>query len=170
MRHTLDHSAILDRAATHDATPFDDRLFASGLDVARSAAAGDVLVGQRRCESWHLDRDGRFVCGTRGTVLDSLANWANDPRRLVDAFLNGRSAGACSPTWVVVDERLAQSFEDAHPPGELDVEHFMRLRRQLDVAGITLVDAVIFDDQRHWWSINELLTGQMQWATRKAAA
>ncbi len=67
-------------------------------------------------------------------------------------------------------DRSAAAGEDARPPGERDVEQFIRLRRQLDVDGITLVDAVIFDDQRHWWSINELLTGQMKWATRKAAA
>lgn len=139
-----------------------DRTFADAVDVARFAEEGGVLVGQSRCESWHLDPVGRWVCGTRGTMCDSLDQWAADPHRLLRAYLEGRVAGSCTPRWVIVDER-PQWETDPTTPTEADVEQFLRLRRQLAVAGITLVDAVIFDDRLHWWSICELVTGSTRW-------
>ena len=42
----------------------------------------------------------------------------------------------------------------------------MRLRYQLEVAGIRLLDAVIFDGGNRWWSMCELLTGSSTWNDR----
>ena len=113
-----------------------------------------------------LGRDGRFVCGTNGTALDSLRAWACDPERLVQSFLEFRRQGTCTPDWVVVDERPARYPGNDPAPSEADVEHFMRLRYQLDVVGLRLLDAVIFDGERRWWSMCELLTGTTRWNDR----
>jgi len=142
------------------------RPFLCADDVAQCAVEGGILTGQRRTQSWHLARDGQFTCGTRATCSDSLADWAAQPNRLIEAFLDGRAEGSCSPIWVVIDERPLGLTDPCEPPGEHDAEQYLRLQRQLEVAGITLVDAVVFDDQRHWWSMCELLTGTTAWSAR----
>jgi hypothetical protein len=168
MRHILD----LPQSSPIPCAPPDlnvaDRPFFCADDVAQFAVEGGILTGQRRTHSWHLDRDGRFTCGTRAKFSDSLADWAAQPNRLIEAFLEGRPERSCSPIWVVIDERPSGREDPCGTPGECDVEQYLRLQRQLEVAGITLVDAVAFDDQRHWWSMCELLTGTTAWSARPA--
>ncbi len=175
MRHVLDvpsHSPIPGPAlpGPFQVPDIADRSFLCADDVADFAVAGGVLTGSRRTESWHLDRTGHFTCGTRATMSDSLAAWALDPHRLIEAFIDGRPERTCSPLWVIVEERPSSGVERCDPPGEQDAEQYLRLRRQLEVAGITLLDAVFFDDRRHWWSMCELLTGSTAWSRRSAAA
>lgn len=158
MAHTLDRSTRIT-----DSLGLADHRFQDALDVARLAEHAPLLTGSANCESWHLDRDGRFVCGTNGTALDSLRGWAHDPERLVHTFLRFREQGTCTPDWVIIDERQPGGPGDGPAPSEADVEHFVRLRRQLEVAGIRLMDAVIFDGGSRWWSICELLTGSTNW-------
>jgi len=31
------------------------------------------------------------------------------------------------------------------------------------VRGINLIDAMVFDDDGHWWSLHELTTGSLAW-------
>ena len=170
MRHVLDlpTSSPIPKPAVFP--EIAGRSFSSAHDVARYAVDGGILSGDRRTHSWHLDRTGEFTCGTRATVCDSLESWSAHPKRLIDAFLTARPALTCSPHWVVIDERPTSGFDACSPPGEHDAEQFLRLRRQLEVAGITLMDAVIFDDQRQWWSMCELLTGSAEWKRPAAAA
>lgn len=158
MAHTLDRSVPVD-----DELGIDDFEFHDARDVARFAERAPLLTGAPNCASWHLGRDGRFSCGTNGTALDSMREWAVEPERLVQTFLEFRKQGTCTPDWIVVDERPPG---DAPEPGEADVEHFMRLRYQLEVAGIRLMDAVIFDGGDRWWSMCELLTGTTTWNDR----
>ncbi|MEP1122917.1 MAG: hypothetical protein ABJH68_03385 [Ilumatobacter sp.] len=161
MAHTLDRSVpVDDRIGIHDLE------FREAGDVARFAELAPLLTGEANCESWHLDRDGHFACGTNGTALDSLRDWAMDPERLVRTFLEFRRQGTCTPDWVIVDERPPRRPCEDPSPNEADVRHFMRLRRQLEVAGIRLMDAVIFDGGSQWWSMCELLTGTTVWNDR----
>ena len=142
-----------------------DHRFHDALDVVAYAEVGGIVSGERRCSSWHLDRDGRFACGTRATLCDSLAEWADDPERLVRAFIAARRDGGCASRWVIIDER-GPVDGPCSLPGEEDAEQFLRLRRQLEVVGIRLLDAVIFDGANRWWSMSELLTGSTRWEAR----
>lgn len=161
MAHTLDQSiAVDDQLSIHD---FE---FRDATHVARFAERASLLTGAANCESWHLGRDGRFSCGTNGTALDSLREWALDPERLISTFLEFRKQGTCTPDWIVVDERPPRWPGDDSAPSEADVQHFMRLRYQLEVVGIRLMDVVIFDGGARWWSMCELLTGTTAWNDR----
>ncbi len=46
---------------------------------------------------------------------------------------------------------------------EADAHTFLVLSRNLAGIGLRLVDAVIFDDEGHWWSLHELTTGTTRW-------
>ena len=46
---------------------------------------------------------------------------------------------------------------------ESDAEAFMTLRQLLAQDGIELLDAVIFDETDHWWSMHELTSGTSKW-------
>lgn len=161
MAHSLDRSHPVDDRL--DITEFE---FHDALDVARFAERSTLLRGRANCESWHLDRNGRFACGTNGTALDSLREWATSPERLVRTFIDFREQGTCTPDWVVIDERITRYPGHDPAPSEADVEDFLRLRNQLDVVGIRLLDAVIFDGGTRWWSMCELLTGTTTWSDR----
>ncbi len=161
MAHTLDQSVPVD-----DQLSLHDFEFHGAGDVARFAELAPLLTGEANCESWHLDRAGHFTCGTNGTARDSLRDWAMAPERLVRTFLEFREQGTCTPDWVVVDERPPRWPGDDPAPSEADVEHFMRLRHQLEVVGLRLMDAVIFDGGSRWWSMCELLTGTTVWNDR----
>lgn len=60
---------------------------------------------------------------------------------------------------VPIDGRPPRWPGDDPAPSEADVEHFVRLRNQLGVVRIRLMDAVIFDGGVQWWTMCELLTG-----------
>jgi hypothetical protein len=158
MAHNLDRTIPVD-----DQLSIFDFTYRDAHDVVQFAERSPMLSGAANCESWHLGRDGAFTCGTNGTALDSLRQWASNPERLVQSFLEFRTRGTCTPRWVIVDERSAAYPGDNPAPSEADIEHFMRLRYQLEVVGITLLDAVIFDGAERWWSICELLTGSCEW-------
>lgn len=158
MAHTLDRSIPVDEQLS-----IFDFTYRDARDVVRFAERSPMLSGVANCESWHLGREGAFTCGTNGTALDSLRHWASNPERLVQSFLEFRTRGTCTPRWVIVDERSGCYPADDPAPSEADIEHFMRLRYQLEVVGITLMDAVIFDGDERWWSICELLTGTTEW-------
>ena len=161
---------------SHGRPHIGDGTFHDARDVVAFAEAGGVDTGVTSCESWHLDPDGRFVCGTRGTSADSLERWAADPERLVRAYLDSRVVGSCTPRWVVVDCRPHVDVVGPDGSGlrpvvpvvitEADPERFLRLQRQLDVIGITLLDAVVFDGRGRWWSLRELVTGSIRWPQR----
>ena len=46
---------------------------------------------------------------------------------------------------------------------ERDAKAFLRLRQQMHALGVVLVDAMIFDDDGHWWSMHELTAGTTAW-------
>jgi hypothetical protein len=146
--------------------------FNDAVDVV-AYAERDLLIGlQTWPEVWHLDETGMFQCYFKGSSCDSLVRWADEPWPLERSRAEGLAHGGCVDRWVIVDSRLIR-FTD--PPDEGDVRAFLDLRSHLnDVIGVDLVDAVVFDDRGHWWSMHELTSGTTAWipppARRRGAA
>lgn len=146
-----------------DLAPIDSWRFADALDVVALAQV-DRCIGWRTWpEVWHLDDEGRFNCCYKGSSIDTLRAWADDPTPLRRSRREGlRSRGGCTARWMIVDSRPAWR----RPPpvvDDLDVEAFGRLRREMASIGITLLDAVVFDDDNHWWSLHEITDGTTSW-------
>ena len=62
---------------------------------------------------------------------------------------------------MIVDSRPV-GFRDS--PDEADAWAFLELRCQLHGVGVQLLDAVVFDDEGHWWSMHELTSGTTTWS------
>lgn len=73
-----------------------------------------------------------------------------------------RTAG-CPGHWLIIDSRPSGRFGGSQVDAG-DAEAFLRLRPQMDAVGVTLLDAMVFDDQCHWWSLHELSSGSTTWA------
>ena len=74
--------------------------------------------------------------------------------------LAGLRDGGCTTRWLIVDSRPTGIRQ---PVDAGDAEAFLRLRDELSTIGLTLLDAVVFDDQCHWWSMHEAATGTTRW-------
>ena len=135
--------------------------FADALDVVAYAEI-DLSIGKLTWpETWHLDDDGVMQCAVKGSSLDTLIRWAYDPSDLVRSRGEGRDEdGGCTDRWLIVDSRPV-GFRDA--PDEADTWAFLELRQQLASIGVKLLDAVVFDDAGHWWSMHELTSGTTAW-------
>lgn len=46
---------------------------------------------------------------------------------------------------------------------EADARAFIVLRSKLRRIGVSLLDAVVFDDHQRWWSLHELTSGSTRW-------
>ncbi len=111
---------------------------------------------------WHLDADGAFACYYKGSTLDSIEQWADDPSPLHRSRIEGLRSGGCENRWVIVDSRPVWLHK---PPttDESDVEAFVKLQPALEALGVLLLDVVIFDDDQHWWSLREMTAGTTAW-------
>lgn len=142
----------------------EGRRFRSALDVGAYAEV-DILLGAATVpDVWHLDHTGENRCGMRGTTPESLQVWAGDPYRLRRSRAEGvRSREGCARHWVIVDSRPFSMRGKPIPPDEADVAAFSSIRADLLTIGVDLLDALVFDDQGHWWSMHELTTGTTAW-------
>lgn len=113
-------------------------------------------------EVWHLDDLGGFKCGFNGSSNDSIHRWAEDPWALHRWRVEGLLDGGCTTRWVIVEPRPHWRHREG-VMSESDAEAFLRVRRGLSMIGVTLLDAMIFDDENHWWSLHELTTGSLDW-------
>jgi hypothetical protein len=111
---------------------------------------------------WHLDEHGAMRSYYKAFTVDSIRRWADDPR---DLFITRSSDGSdldATERWLIVESR--QAWRCNRPlVDERDAEAFLRLRATLAPDGIELLDAVVFDDERHWWSMHELTSGTTRW-------
>ena len=140
----------------------DDFLFNDALDVVAFAELNPCIGKLTWPEAWHLDETGAFQCYFKGSSLDSLLEWAEDPWPLERSRREGLANGGCADRWVIVDSRPRWH---AVAPDEDDVRAFLDLRLHLrDALGVELVDVVVFDDEGHWWSLHELTCGTTAWA------
>src|ERR1700730_313157 len=140
----------------------EDYRFRSALDVVAWAQRDRTIGWKTWPEVWHVDPDGEFQCYHKGSSLDGLERWAEEPEDLCRVRYQGEAGPGCPSRWSIVDSRPAWLY---HEPivSERDAEAFVTIRNALAADGIELLDAVVFDDARHWWSMNELLTGTTTW-------
>lgn len=109
---------------------------------------------------WHLDHDGMFACCSKGSSLDSVRTYAERP----GALLRCRETDLgyeCPDRWVILEPR--HPGDDCYEVTEGDAAAFVTLRRLLGELGVSLLDVVVFDQERHWWSMHELTTGTTIW-------
>ena len=111
---------------------------------------------------WHLDANGQFQCYTPSYTTNSLKRYAEDPHDLFVSREHGLELGDCPSRWLFIEPLLP--WNDHPVPDEADASAFVVLRATLETIGVELVDAVMFDDACHWWSMNELLTGSPLWS------
>lgn len=136
--------------------------FRSALDVVALAQVDRVVGARGGAEVWHLDHNGRFRCYSPGSTLDSLVDWASDPQPLYRSRADGLAAGNCPTRWLLVESRPGWLIAEARPI-EDDVDAFVVLQQHLATVEVELVDAMMFDDAGHWWSMRELATHQLAW-------
>ena len=141
-----------------------DYRFNDAYDVV-ARAEDDGTIGRLTWpEAWHLDVHGEFRCYFKGSTLDSLQGWAEDPGDLLYSREVGLREGGCAPRWVIVDSRPSWMAEFKPVVGEGDASAFLCIRKHLAQVGVVLVDAVVFDDAGHWWSMYELTSGTTRWS------
>ena len=136
--------------------------FVDALDVVRWAELDCTIGWQTRPDVWHLNDSGEFSCYQKCSTLDSIRQWAKNAPPMCRARPEPARAD-CPDRWVVVESRPSW-LHDQPIVDERDGEAFLTLRRKLVRDGITLLDAVLFDDEGHWWSMHELTTGTTSWA------
>jgi hypothetical protein len=136
--------------------------FRGALDVVALAQVDRCIGWKTWPEVWHLDEDGAFACYYKGSTLDSIQRWAEDPSPLRRSRIEGLASGGCADRWVIVDSRPTWLHEGP-TTDESDVEAFLHLRPAVEAFGVSLLDVVIFDDDQHWWSLHELTAGTTAW-------
>ena len=124
-------------------------------DVVEYARHERTIGATARPEVWHLDRDGRFHCYYEAPPLAGIRRWGEQPHPLHCSRWQGiHSPGGCAPNWLIVESRPCRRGDPT--PTEGDVAAFVAVRADLEWIGVNLVDAVIFDDACHWWSMHDL--------------
>ena len=133
----------------------------------RRRRARDARPAHRLCPVARdlAPRRGRaMTCCLRGCTCDSLVGWARDPSSLRECREEGLDIGRCGSDWVIVESRPRGG--GAPRVSQLDVEAFMLLRTELHDVGVRLVDALVFDNHGHRWSLRELADGTTTWASQ----
>lgn len=137
--------------------------FHDALDVVAYAEI-DLRIGHITWpETWHLDETGTMACAFQGSSCDTLKRWSRDPSPLYRSRREGLATTGCAGRWLIVDSRpVGLPFRP--PVDNGDARAFLRLRRHLARIDVELVDAVVFDDEGHWWSLHELTSGTTAWS------
>lgn len=139
-----------------DAIPFRD-----AHDLGAYAATDPLTTWYTYPHSWHLDENGIFCCCSKGSSMESVRLYAEQPYRLIDCR-NVDTPEPCPDFWVVQEPRQ-RLYSKTYEPTEGDVAAFGVLRQEMAGYGITLLDYVIFTDDFRWWSMHELTTGTTAW-------
>lgn len=139
-----------------------DDIFTCAEDVVAKASRWPLFGRATFPEIWHLDRDGHYVCGWQASSLCTLVGWVEEPELLETHLWHSRTDGCRHDRWIIVDSRPTV-FDSRGRVSEADAKAFVELGRRLARSGIDLLDAVIFDDLQHWWSLRELTRGTTDW-------
>jgi hypothetical protein len=162
--HTYEPFSEQEQLAEPDIEEFR---FLSPLDVAEWARYNEYIGHRTYPEIWHLDLQGQFQCYTPGYSTNSLQRWAADPQSLFISREHGLAAGDCPNRWLIIETLVP--WRDHIAPNEADAYAFGFLRSSLATVGVELVDAVMFDNTHHWWSMNEMVTGSLDWSQNRVA-
>ena len=150
-----------DDPADHRSPEVGDSLFRSPIDVVSFAELDPAVTWRTWPEVWHLNDDGSFGCCSRGSSFDSVRTFAEDPEKMLwcrEMELDE----PCPNRWLVIESRHPY-VEDCYRPDEGDAKAFLELRRGLARHRVTLLDVMVFDQEFHWWSLNELTSGVTKW-------
>lgn len=139
----------------HELPRLADHPFREPSDVIDWARRDSTIAWKTWPEVWHLDHLGRLRCWYKASSLDGIRDWADDPQDLFRSRREGlASKDGCAPNWLIVETR--QPWQRDGVPTEVDAKAFVELRATLTTVGVQLVDAVIFDDEHHCWSLHDL--------------
>src|SRR5687768_14151917 len=73
-----------DDAVDYDQPSYDDFRFRGLSDLIRWAELDRTTAWRTWPDIWHLDDDGAFCCGSKGSSFDGVHSYAEDPGRLVE--------------------------------------------------------------------------------------
>lgn len=139
-----------------------DFTYRDARHVAEYASREPLTTWYTYPHVWHLDESGAWQCCARGSSLDSVRRWADSPECMLQCRLTSTGA-PCPDYWVILEPRQKWLAED-YVATEADAEAFVTLRRSLDEFGITLLDAVVTNEEFQWWSLHELTSGTTAWS------
>jgi hypothetical protein len=158
--HTFSKLWDWDDERTYPVT--EDDVFRCAEDIVAKAELWPMFGRQTFPEIWHLDPEGHYRCGWSASSLCSLVRWRDDPFWLNEHLRHSRADGCTHDRWVVIDSRPTM-FRSQDGVSEADARAFTTLQQRLARKGIDLVDAVVFYDLQHWWSMRELTRGTTCW-------
>ena len=150
-----------DNASAWTSPSFDNFCFNNALDVARYSEFEPLVPWRTWPEVWHLDGDGAWRCGSRGSSIDSVRTFALDPTDMLRCR-DVRLGQSCPGRWLVIEPRHPW-LGDRYRPREDDAEAFLTLRKGLALHGVSLLDVLVFDQEFHWWSLHEMTSGTTKW-------
>jgi hypothetical protein len=136
--------------------------FTNPLDVAAYAEVDWLLTWRTYPDVWHLAESGAFRCSSKGSSLDSVRTFAEEPDRMLACRMVDLDH-PCPDRWLVIEPRH-EWLGDRYQVDEGDAQAFLSLRRSLAGHGITLLDVMVFDQEFHWWSLHELTSGSTAWS------
>ena len=142
----------------------EDDTFVCAEDIVAKASVWPMFGRATYPDVWHLDEAGHTDCGWSASSMCTLVRWADEPKWLRTHLVHSREDGCEHTRWVIVDSRPTE-FPIRDAVSEADAQAFHTLRANLSELGIDLVDAVVFDDQQHWWSMRELTLGTTSWSS-----
>ena len=144
--------------ATPQLTSF---VYRDALDVVRYSELEPLTTWYTYPHAWHLDDGGVWRCCSKGSSFDSVRRYADEP----EIMLHCRETPVkppCPNNWVMLEPRRPYR-EDEYQVSEEDARAFIILRGRLAVYGISLLDVVVFDQDKHWWSLHEVTSGTTAW-------
>jgi hypothetical protein len=153
-----------------DWTPPSPTLFRyrDACDVAAYAALDALTTWYTYPHIWHLDDDGQWQCCSKGSSLDSVQRFAENPEWMLECRLTPVDP-PCPDNWVILEPRQRRLGPERYDVNEDDARAFLDLRSGLAGFGITLLDVVVFNQEFQWWSLHELTSGTTAWPATSAA-
>ncbi len=139
-----------------------DNPFRDALDVEQLAERDATTTWRTWPEVWHLDEEGRFRCGSKGSTGETVRTYAEEPGRLLECRLTW-TGSRCPDHWVIIEPRH-RHHADVYEVTEGDAQAFVLLRRQLARSQVNLLDVVVFHQEHRWWSLHELTSGTTAWS------
>ncbi len=92
--------------------------------------------------------------------MDSVRTLAARPDKLLECRETDLGY-PCPDRWVMIEPR--HEWHRWYRVGEGDAESFMALRQSLVEYRVALLDVVVFDQECHWWSLDEMTSGSTTW-------